>query len=56
VGEQPLFGRWLFQAEQEWIARRINRHLDNPDWEEVQINEETELEYSLMDGFAIGED
>ena len=55
VGEQPVFGRWLFQVEQEWIIQQINRHLKHGDWAEVTVNENTELEYALMDGFQWGE-
>lgn len=56
VGEQPVFGRWLFRPEQEWIVRQINRHLGHGDWDEVRFNENTEVEFSLMEGFSFGDD
>ena len=56
IGEQPIFGRWLFEMEQHWIVQQINRHLGHDDWERTIVDSNPEIEYSIMDGFRFGED
>ncbi len=55
AGGQPVLATWLLPEEKRWIARRINRHLRHPDWEETPIDHSAELKWSLTDEVSFGE-
>jgi len=55
VGVQPVVAVWMLPGEKRWLARRINRHLRHPDWEDPQVDSSTEVKWILMDGFKLGE-
>ncbi len=55
AGGQPVFATWFLPDEKRWIARRINRHLRHPDWEQTPIDSNAEITCSMMDGFSWGE-
>ncbi len=55
VGEKPVIAVWLLPGEKRWIARRINRHLRHADWDNPEVDDATEVVWSMMDGFSWGD-